>query len=80
MLYSPAHEFEPGSLGNGEAAGTSGRDRGRVLARYDALLADAATMLGAPCPPQPFTRSDRAWLEEALADLGLAIRAPSESG
>ncbi len=79
-LYQAAHEFEPGALGGAEApdhshpAGPTG-----VVARYDGLLADAAAMLGAPCPPLPFTRADRLWLEEALVDLGLDMRTPSTS-
>ncbi len=60
-LYGPAH---------------SGAGRPH-LARYDELLATAAVMVGAPCPPQPFSAADRHWLEQALVGLGLDVDAPS---
>ncbi len=79
-LYQAAHEFEPGALFDAEAPGLRRPAAlAEVLARYDGLLASAAAMLEAPCPPLPFTRADRLWLEEALVDLGLDMRAPSES-
>lgn len=77
-LYQMVQEFEPGALFDVEApGGWRPAERCEVLARYDELLAYAATMLGAPCPPQPPSRADRLWLEEALVELGLDVRAPS---
>lgn len=71
-LYGPAHEDAPRAVFDGE--------RLHGLARYDALLGDAATMLDVACPPMPFTQRDRRWLEEALADAGLDVRSPSARG
>ncbi len=77
-LYQAVQELEPGALVDVEArAGWRPAERWEVLSRYDELLADAAAMLGAACPPLPFTRADRLWLEEALVDVGLDVRAPS---
>lgn len=77
-LYPAVHELEPGALLDVEArAGWRPAERWEVLSRYDELLADAAAMLGAACPPLPFTRADRLWLEEALVGVGLDVRASS---
>jgi len=77
-LYQMAQEFEPEALfDTDEPCGWRPAERWEVLARYDELLAEAATMLGAPCPPLPPSRADRLWLEEVLVELGLDVRAPS---
>ncbi len=68
-LYGPTHEDAPPAVFDGE--------RLHVLARYDALLADAAAMVDVACPPMPFTQVDRSWLEEALVAAGLDVRSPS---
>ena len=75
-LYQAVHEGELGALPDVEArAGWRPAERWEVLSRYDELLADAAAMVGAACPPWPFTRADRLWLEEALVGLGLDVPA-----
>jgi len=71
-LYGPAQEDAPRTVFDGE--------RLHVRARYDALLADAAAMVDVACPPTPFTRHDRSWLEEALVAAGLDVRSPSARG
>ena len=77
-LHQAVQDLEPGALFDAEVPGDRRpAPRSGVVSRYDGLLADAAAMLGAPCPPQPFTRADRLWLEEALDGLGLDVRASS---
>lgn len=77
-LYQAVHEVEPGAVFDADApAGWRPAERWEVSGRYDELLADAAAMVGAPCPPQPFTRTDRLWLEQALAGLGFDVQAPA---
>lgn len=76
-FYGPAHPCDPPVPPD---AGHSGSPRQDVLPRYDELLAAAAVMVGAACPPQPFSAIDRLWLEEALVALGLDVRAPSSRG
>ncbi len=71
-LYGPAHDDAPRAVFDGE--------RLRVITRYDALLDDAAVMLDVACPPTPFTRADRSWLEAALVVAGLDVRSPSARG
>jgi len=71
-LYGPVHEHAPRAVFDGEGL--------RLTARYNALLADAAAMLDVACPPMPFTRADRSWLEEALVAAGLDVRSPSARG
>lgn len=77
-LYQAVQDLESGALLDVEArAGWRPSEAWQVLSRYDELLADAAAMLGAACPPLPFTGADRLWLEEALVGVGLDVRAPS---
>ena len=76
-LYGPAHPCDPPTPPGGEHRRSSRPLRQFVFPRYDALLATAAVMVGAACPPQPFSAGDRLWLEEALVGLGLDVRAPA---
>ena len=77
-MYRPAHPCDPPTSPGGEHRGSSRPLSEFVLPRYDELLATAAVMVGASCPPQPFSAGDRLWLEEALVGLGLDVRAPSQ--
>lgn len=80
-LYQAVQELEPGPLLDIEArASWRPAERREILSRYDELLAGAAAMLGAACPPLPFTLADRLWLEEALVGVGLDVRASSARG
>lgn len=76
-LYGPAHTCDPPTSPGGEHSRPPRPLRQFVLPRYDELLATAAVMVGAACPPQPFSAGDRLWLEEALVGLGFDVRAPS---
>ncbi len=76
-LYPEVQEMPAGTLFDGDAPERAMPGGGGHVRRYDTLLADAAAMLEAACPPLPFTSGDRAWLEETLAGLGLDVRASS---
>ena len=76
-LYGPAHTCDTPSAPGGEHSRSSPPLGQFVLPRYDELLATAAVMVGAACPPQPFSAGDRLSLEEALVGLALVVRAPS---
>ncbi len=79
-LYQAVHEVEPGAVLDADApSGWRPAEPWEARGRYDELLADAAAMVGAACPPQPFTRADRLWLEHVLAELGLDVEAPAAS-
>ncbi len=56
-----------------DVEGEPARRSRQVLVRYDALLAEAARMLEAPCPSGRLTEADRQWVEQALAERGLDV-------